>query len=370
MNVTRRDLSLAGALGVDASRLGDQPLSQNTARFPINFARVEAALRESAAASRGWLRNWLPARALVLDVGDHRLRFAGLAEFEFSLAGRTEYPVHRLGELLPMAPVELKRLATNIRQVEKRFADVLAESLDAPDSIGYLFRQLDPKLFSQDHGWRELTLALAQAGDEFNDFKRLALVKYMQYLGARQDVLRSIYLDKKYHREEDGAGFDPLATYAAGLAAPRGTVAPVSGGETLVFDDVTRVFGADESSTQAQSSALPRGETVCVNLGEAGEMPLQLSRQHEFHLCAGRPMRLRAPNGTEFMLADGRNVVGRHAGNEVVVDADYRSVSRRHIVIEPLGTHMALLTDLSAHGSFVPDDRLPEAPRRDSISLP
>ena len=76
-------------------------------------------------------------------------------------------------------------------------------------------------------------------------------------------------------------------------------------------------------------------------------------------------MRLADPDGNELPLGEGRNVVGRHAGNEVVVDARFREVSRRHVVIAPLGTQLALVTDLSAHGSFVPADRLPEAPRRE-----
>ena len=201
------------------------------------------------------------------------------------------------------------------------------------------------------------------------NFKKLALVKYMQYLGARQDVLRSLYLDKKYHREEEGGGFDPLATYAAGPAPTRGTT-PVAAaaGETMVLDDATRMLPSD-GQARCELNALPRGETICVNLGEAGEMPLQLSRQHEFRLLAGQPMRLQDPDGASHVLLEGRNVVGRHAGNEVVVDADYRSVSRRHMVVEPLGANMALLTDLSAHGSFVPADRLPEQPRRDDTVM-
>ena len=367
MNATHQQLSLGDVLGLDGSRLGDQPLSQGAARFPINFAGVETALRDSAERSRGWLRHWLPPRALALQIGDRNLRFAGLAEFEFSLSGRTEYPVDRLGELMAMAPVELKRLATNIRQVEKRLADLLAASLDAPGSIGDLLLALDPKLFSQDHDWREFMLEIALADAGFDDFKKLALVKYMQYLGTRQDVLRSIYLDKKYQRASDDAGLDPLATYAAGGGSPR-TVA-LAAADTPGVDDMTRVAGV-RSEAACDLDPLPRGETICLNLGDSGELPIQLSRQHEFRLLAGKPMRLQDPDGDSYVLVDGRNVIGRHTGNEVVVDAEHRSISRRHVVIEPLGAHMALLTNLSAHGTYVPADRLPEAPRQDKTLKP
>ena len=269
--------------------------------------------------------------------------------------------------------MELKRLATNIRQVEKRFADVLAESLEDPGSISWLLRQLDAKLFSQDHGWRDLMTALTRVEGDYDDFKSLALVKYMQYLGSRQDVLRSIYLEKKYEREAapPGRDFDPLATYAIGLDPSRTLAAPADAPplhETAIFEDITRIAAAGAGN--AAMRALPRGETLCVNLGEDGSLPLQLSRQHTFSLRTGNPMVLADPDGNEVTLGEGRNVVGRHAGNEVVVGAQYRTVSRRHVVIEPLGSQMALITDLSAHGSFVPADRLPEAPRREDTIVP
>ena len=340
MSTFRRRESLASVLGVDASRLGDQPLSQGVTRFPFNFRGIEASLRETASRSHGWLRNWLPRRTLVLQLDDRPVRFAGLAEFEFSLAGRTEFPVNRIGELLALAPVEIKRLATNIRQVEKRFADVLAEALDEPGAIGYLLRQMDLKLFSQDHGWRELVQALNTVeGSGYDDFKKIALVKYMQYLGSRQEVLRTIYLEKKYQRENDhaGAAFDPLATYAISAGLPPCTSVAESPAmhETAIFDDMTRILG--NATGEPTLEPLPRGETICMNLRQAGEMALQISRQHDFRLVGGTPMRLLDPTGAAYVLAEGRNVIGRHAGNEVVVDAEYRSISRRHLVIEPLG---------------------------------
>ena len=37
--------------------------------------------------------------------------------------------------------------------------------------------------------------ALNLHGPEFDEHKKLVLVKYMQYLASRQDVLRSLYPD-------------------------------------------------------------------------------------------------------------------------------------------------------------------------------
>lgn len=355
MNTFRRKLSLASGLGLNPAQLSDQPFTRAEREPLVDFRRIESFVRESAQRSRGWLRRLLTSHPLELELTDRTVRLQGLAEFEFALASRTEFPIRKLPELMQLPPVEIKRVATNIRQVEKRFADLLAESLDEPGSIGFLLKGLELKLFSQDHGWRDIMEALIRQPPAFDDFKKLAVVKYMQYLGARQDVLRSIYLEKKAQRD----GREPLPAVAPDPEATAichgtdgGSALPMH--ETAIFDDMTRVMPAGGSEGKLDFRALRRGETVCVQLGQGGELPLQLSRQHTFRLAAGWPMQLVDEGGATYLLHDARNVVGRHAGNEVVVDGSYRTVSRKHLVIEPLGPCTALLTDLSAHGTFVP----------------
>ena len=82
-------------------------------------------------------------------------------------------------------------------------------------------------------------------------------------------------------------------------------------------------------------------------------MELVLSR-HRFRLMGGKTFRLQDGSGSAYELHPGKNFVGRQAGNDVVVEAEYRAVSRRHLIVEPIGENTALLTDLSSHGTFVP----------------
>jgi predicted component of type VI protein secretion system len=59
-----------------------------------------------------------------------------------------------------------------------------------------------------------------------------------------------------------------------------------------------------------------------------------------------------------FLLQDGRNTVGRGHDNDIALDADFRNVSRRHMIIEPEDEFAILLTDLSSHGTYVPPENI------------
>jgi hypothetical protein len=58
-------------------------------------------------------------------------------------------------------------------------------------------------------------------------------------------------------------------------------------------------------------------------------------------------------SGVTHLLRSGRNVIGRHSGNEVVIDPAYLAISRKHVIIEPISENAALLTDISSHGTFI-----------------
>jgi hypothetical protein len=135
-------------------------------------------------------------KPLVLDLPGKTLVFSSPAEFEFGLASRIEFPVRKAARLVERDSEDLKGMAIKLRAVEKRFAAVFARCLEQPYRIGELLGGLESGLLSQDHDWRDIVQALCEHGPEYDDFKNIALVKYMQYLASRQAVLRSIYLEK------------------------------------------------------------------------------------------------------------------------------------------------------------------------------
>jgi hypothetical protein len=295
-------------------------------------------------------------KPLVLDLPGKTLVFSSPAEFEFGLASRIEFPVRKAARLVERSVEDLKGMAIKLRAVEKRFAAVFARCLEQPDRIGELLGELESGLLSQDHDWRDIVQALCERGPEYDDFRNIALVKYMQYLASRQAVLRSIYLEKVQgglelqspEPEEQPAG-EPM------LAA----VLPISHKETALFDldqggggGAGAGGGDDDGGTQTLES-LPRGETICIRFIDGRELEVKLA-SHRYKLFPGKHFCLvDDASGVTHLLRSGRNVIGRHSGNEVVIDPAYLAISRKHVIIEPISENAALLTDISSHGTFV-----------------
>ena len=47
------------------------------------------------------------------------------------------------------------------------------------EHFGMSHRELDPRIFSEGHDWRELIRALASFSSDFADFKRVVLLAYL-----------------------------------------------------------------------------------------------------------------------------------------------------------------------------------------------
>lgn len=288
------------------------------------------------------------ARPLILEFGERSVRFSHVQDFEFALSSRTEVPATKISELIRFSSEELMREASNIREVEKRFVDVVARSLEEPGSIDYLLRQLDAKLFSQDHDWRAIIQALINQRARFNDFKQVALVKYVQYLGSRQDVLKSLYANQVSTPRER----EPVATNA-----DAGGADPSFARQTLIFDvDSIKDFGAiNEPSREGgdRYERLPRGEVVPIPLKNGEQIEVILSR-HRFVLIAAESYHLSDGGDADFRLREGRNIIGRMPASDVILDVSYRDVSRKHLIVDVRGDGIIEFTDLSSHGTFLP----------------
>ncbi len=328
-------------------------------RSPWHTARGHLAVAMQALGSALGSIACRRVRPLVLDLPERAVTFNGVAEFEFCLDSRTEYPVGRIAELVDLSGDALRKRAAEIRTVEKRFADALARTIREPDAVGELLHSLVGKLFSQDHDWREIADCVAHQPPQFDAYKRLVLVKYLQYLGSRQEVLRSLYAERMRDTTADARPVEPAAPP---VAAPRRAethddtrIAALN--ETAIFD-----LAAPANEHAATHLELPRGEEVEVQLHDGREMPMLLAGER-FTLFPGQHFHLVDAAGTVHPLRPGRNVVGRHASNEVVVAPSQRSISRRHLVIEPVGVYGVRLTDLSSLGTALPREYLASSAR-------
>lgn len=289
--------------------------------------------------------NKLFAKPIELQVGDQPLKFSSIADFEFCLSGRTSVPSRKITEMVKFSPDQLKKEARTIKDIEKRFVSILSRSIEDPLSINRAIRELDPLIFSQDHNWRDIISSLNTGGDDLNPFRRVALVKYMQYLSSRQEIIKYLYSEKKKFMEE-----------APAREADGGDAARFK--DTLILENTLFEPSPGAESKAKEYERLPKGEVVNVALDEGAHVEVLLSK-HVCKLIAGDTLKFVDQAGRQYELRKGRNIVGRDTISNIMIDPSLRDVSRLHLVVEKVDDRHVNLTDMSSHGTYLPVQYLP-----------
>lgn len=316
------------------------------------FSAKSNPFAHALAPVRDWLQRGIDeldshrSPPLQLEFSDRFVNFRSIKEFEFALSARIEFPAVRVSKLIAMTPVALEAQAGRIRDVEREFAKVLARAVHHPKLIGEYFRELDLKRFSQDHGWRETMESLMRLSPNFDSYKRIALVKYMQYLRARQNIMRSVFIEKTKYDEN-------ACVYATQYSDRHSSddIQSMSYGDTARFDRSQGPIEIDELDDHFVT--LAKGETLTLNLGSERQMDLILAG-NRLRLYTGRECYMVDEGDNTHPLHAGKNLIGRHSVCDVVVDAACRAVSRNHLIVQRISDNEIQITDLSAHGTEVP----------------
>jgi hypothetical protein len=296
--------------------------------------------------------NKLFAKALSLDVAGQEISFSTLAEVDFALSGRTDVPAKKIAEMVGLTVQDLRKEAKAIKNIERQFVEVLSRSIEEPGSITKYLQNLDVHVFSQDHHWRDIMRSLNEKDQSYDELRRIALVKYMQYLRSRQDVIKQTYKVKKRERQllegqigDSNAGDNTVTQTESDDSALTGLK------DTIIFDSVIIEQQEDKTS---EFSRLPKGEAVNFNLGAGQRVSVRFSK-HGFQLANNNGNYIIIDDqDREYPLQEGKNIIGRDSVCNVVVDNAYRDVSRIHLIIEPLENNQVRFTDLSSHGTFLP----------------
>ena len=299
--------------------------------------------------------NKLFSKPLTLTIGGQSVSFNSINEFEFSLSGRTDVPSRKLSDLMLMSPEELKKEAKQIKVIEQQFVEVISKSLESTGGIAHYLRTIDPHVFSQDHNWRDVMISLRDKGPDYDELRRIALVKYMQYLTSRQEIIKHTYSIKKQAAKRERAKEEEMMETRLFSEPPMEAAGPAEGAmrETVILD--SQVISPPPQ--HAQFARLPKGEAVVIKLKPKQEVDILLSK-YAFKLRSDGNMFLVDQGGTAHPLQDGKNIIGRDDVCNVVVQHGLRDVSRLHLIIERLAADSLRLTDLSSHGTFLPADLL------------
>lgn len=279
------------------------------------------------------------AKPLELKIGEQTISFLSISDFEFCLSGRTSVPSSKITDMVKCTTKQLQTEAHTIKDIEKRFVSILSRAIEDTSSISRLLKELDTSIFSQDHGWRNIIGALNEGGDEFNPFRRVALVKYMQYLSSRQDIIKYLYSEKKKPTAEKHDSNDEQ-------------VDGEQFKDTLIFENT--IFQTNSiGQKDGEFERMPKGESVIAVLKPNERIIVMLSK-HKCEIEANGQIYFIDQSGRKHALDMGRNVIGRDAAGTVAIDPGLRDVSRTHLVIENLGNNSLQLTDLSSHGTYIP----------------
>lgn len=274
---------------------------------------------------------------------------SSLADFEKGLSARTKVPPDRLEEYYSWSEARIRQEVDATARILKRFAEAVVNSMDDPRSTSDFLTELDLQTIARDHDWREIFSALRGHADTYQGHKRALLVKYLQYLSFRKKLLSFIHA-KKSGLDETCEKWDPnvlVEAEALQKAKEQGRAAPAA---------------PDESSKEYMRLTL--GEPVRVLL-PYGRKPELLLAGHLYRLMGTRTPCLVDQNGVMYFLKVGRNMVGRHPECDIIIDPNFRDVSRVHMIIEWAGHAEVTITDLSSRGTLVSAESVAPLPRAD-----
>lgn len=280
---------------------------------------------------KGGLTGWFAKAgpAVELRLGGQRLRFDAPGDFAFALAARTGVTPARIHDWQHRAAADLEEEARGIVALERRLTELRARCEAGAGSYAAALEELGVAVFSKDHDWRVMFAALLERPRAAETYLRVAVDAYLAYLAARRDVLALV---------RDSRQPAPAMAHA----------------------HPTLVFSADQTTAQFERDELrrlPPGEAVTIRLARGASISLKLAR-HQFSLSHQRGWSLVTDNGKCYTLRPGINSVGRGRDNDVPLDADFRNVSRKHLLAQPLDGDVIVLTDVSAHGTYVPPTAL------------
>ena len=266
------------------------------------------------------------SKPVEVVIGEQTLKFNSLSDFEFSLAGRTSMPTEKLKKVVKLPLGDLKKEYKKIKVIEKELVSILSESMSQPGSINRALREIDLKIFSQDHSWRAIISALHTGNEELNDFRHIGIAKYLQYLSSIQELLQELYSEKKK---------EILASTP-------------SGASNINHQNLK------QKPKSVEMERLSKGENIAVHVNAGEQIDLLLSN-HKCMIVGGeKNIKFVDESGNFYDLKNGKNIIGRGSSSDIVMSEKLRDISRMHMVIEEADTNTLYLTDLSSHGTYIP----------------
>ncbi len=277
------------------------------------------------------------SKVFMFDLNGRRHEFRSPADLEFALDGRSSPSVAKSKAMVQLSEEDLVREIDSYLEMEQQLSFALKAGQTGDDSVERLLRDLDLSLIEEDNDWRDLLQVLSNVAAGFANYQRVALEGYLKYVAAGQQLAEAILFGRRAERD--------VADADADLRSGGGDV---RARQCLSFS-LAELLSQDHR--KIEFNRLPEKESVSVGLRPHECLMLMLGK-YPFILVSGEPWRLIDPSGSDTRVSPGRCSIGRHPGADINVYAGYRSVSRRHLLIETESDRVVRLTDLSSLGTF------------------
>ena len=281
-----------------------------------------------------------PPFELVLE-GRH-LHFRTPDELGVALRPRTEVTAAFARQNAKLGTEVIQIELEQTRRLHRRLTELLLWCFETGEPIGTAWREAEESAFLDEHQWRPILKSLG--GPEAPDpYRRVALVRFMQYLDSRGAALDEALVGARRH--------------------PRARPVVGAGGERS--DKVQRRDVEDISFTSVKRSVLyrrlPPNRAIELTLADGESVPLYLGHLRMRLVATAKGWLLRDDLGMEAFIGEGRVIVGRADDCDVVLHRAPLDVSRYHLAIECREEELRLI-DLSSQGTYLPRRALLDSP--------
>lgn len=274
------------------------------------------------------------ALRLSIDGRAHEIRSA--AELDGLLQNRVSPSSDRLSELVALGDRDLFAAKAGYLDHESYLEELVnawmaggsppSAATDAP----------------HDQGWNVIMAAIVSLGRADDGMRFVAIERYRQYLRAALRCLEGIARGRLNQRHDDSS--------VGRLMDMPGNGASTAMVQQLLFD--LREL-ADDSTAMHGLERLPKGEPCSVKFAPHQSMRIRLAK-YDFTLVSGSQFLLIDDTGGDLRLPPGRVILGRGNTCSVMLDARYRSISRKHVIVQIADDGTVAFTDVSSMGTFLP----------------
>jgi len=276
------------------------------------------------------------SKPIELNINNKTIRFSTIDDFEFSLDARTCISPNRIMDMMSASSAELNDEVKSIAVAKDELGRIVSQAPDTSGGITIRLKTIDTSIFSKEHNWRDIFIAL-NGYDSFNlsRHKNIALKLYLQYLRNRCGIASSI---KK--EIEKRKGIKPQEKH------------------NHISDNVPNHLSTLEVNTEDLNSDLimsriPKAKSVSFEISAGDTVDIFIAG-YECKIISDNGIKFIDPDKNTHSLKIGESKIGRDKGCDIKINESMREISRLHLLIINDGNKVIKLVDVSVRGTYLP----------------